>query len=179
MPASWSSGNVLSAAPVILLIFSTRGCDASGNQPHSSALPLPVSSGQPVTLPRGDALNELVESVASLDVGDDIGSPEPPAMNSVSSVEPAVFAEKPMPKRSSPCCVVHVVAVQAALVVSTWNSLPSLNSTHATALRSMPIENGAPPNRPPPSPGQLSVPMSMNVLVMGSNFDSVLFAATA
>jgi len=85
-------------------------------------------------VPTGVAVIELVESVASFAVVSVAGSPGPPAMNSVSSVEPAVFAEKPMPNNISLCWVVQFVAVHAAFEVSTWNSLPSENRTHATAF---------------------------------------------
>ncbi len=115
----------MTAAPLVLLICSTRGIDGSGNQPHSCALPVPVSSGQPETLPTFIAAIEPVSSFASVD-GLDEPTMLPPATNSVSVVPPEVSVENPMPNCVSPFDDDQVVLVHARLLlISTRNSSPS------------------------------------------------------
>src|SRR5262249_26363603 len=119
MPLSVGRLYVFIAAPVCLLICSTRAFPVplSGNQPHSSALPLPVSSGQPCTVPTLVAFIVPVSTVASVDCGT-VG-PTPPATNSLSVVPPIVSVEKPMPICMRPSGRFQLVGVQLSVVTST------------------------------------------------------------
>src|SRR6185312_15384336 len=114
MPLSVGSMYVVIALPVVLSSFCTLGVvvpfASDGNQPHSSALLLPVSSGQPDTVPTVCAVNALVSSFASVALVPMLTS-APPATNSVSVVPPAVSVEKPMPNWVSPFCECQPVAV--------------------------------------------------------------------
>ena len=88
--------------------------------------------------------------VSSVPRFDALPTAPPPAMNSVSSVEPDAFDTKPMPNSLKPIWLpMKLVAAQVGgIVVDTLNSLLaprpdwSTNSTQAVALRSTDIENG-------------------------------------
>src|SRR5438874_1353748 len=49
--ASAGAGKLVPPAPLVLSISATLGGEVSGKKPHSLASPVPVSSGQPSTVP--------------------------------------------------------------------------------------------------------------------------------